>query len=226
MFSFIFGLLGRHYLEACRKEKILTMGTATTLDEALALEASGVDAVVIQGTEAGAHHGIFSTQADDPGITALELTRACSAKLKIPVVAAGGLMTGGDIEQVLKAGAQAAMLGTAFLLCPETGTSRPYRQALRDGAIRKARTRMTRAFSGRLARGIENEFLLEMDKKTSSILPFPAQNAFTRDIRNQASKLGRPEFLSLWAGAGLPKIREMGAGDLIRALAQELGSDR
>jgi nitronate monooxygenase len=135
------------------------------------------------------------------------------------VIAAGGMMTGGDIASALKAGAEAAILGTAFLLCPEAGTSRPYRQALRN-AMDDGKTRLTRVYSGRLARGIVNRFIEEMDE--TAVLPFPVQNAFTRDIRNQAVKAGSGAYLSLWAGLGVGRIREMGAGELVRVLLKEM----
>lgn len=218
-FSFVFGLLDWEYLDACKKEGILTIGTATTQDEALALEERGVDAVIAQGVEAGGHRAIFSTIASDPDIPALELTRLCSTKLHIPIIAAGGIMTGYDIAKALKAGAQAVMLGTAFLLCPEAGTSKPYRLALKE---RSSKTALTRAFSGRLARGIENRFSIEMEQSSSSILPFPAQNAFTRDIRDQATRFDKSEYISLWAGQGYNKIREMTANELIRVLCKEM----
>jgi nitronate monooxygenase len=144
------------------------------------------------------------------------LTEALVAALQIPLVASGGLMNGRDIAAVLAAGAQAAALGTAFLLCPEAGTAAVYRQALRQGGP----TRLTRAFSGRWARGLSNRFMEEME--SAPLLPFPAQNAFTRDIRQQASKAGRAEFLSLWAGEGVVQLREMGAAELVERLAMEL----
>lgn len=220
VFSFVFGLLEKHYIKECSDSGIYTIGTATTLDEAQALQESGVNAVIVQGVEAGAHRGIFSPNADDPGIGTLELTQLTSSKLRIPVIAAGGIMTGEEIARVLKAGAQAAMLGTAFLLCPEAGTSEPYRSALAKPGNKK--TRLTRAFSGRLARGIENRFMQKMDADPSKILPFPVQNAFTRDIRNQAMKKEKSDFLSLWAGTGLAKIRQMPAGDLVKTLFVEI----
>jgi nitronate monooxygenase len=215
-FTFVFGMLDEMYLRECRARGIYTIGTATTVSEALELEAAGVDAVIAQGAESGGHRGIFSPVAEDPGASTLELTAQTSKKLKIPVIAAGGIMTGAEIAQVLTAGAQAAMLGTAFLLCPEAGTGRAYRAALKKGGT----TKLTRAFSGRLARGIENRFMREIPLEAT--LPFPAQNAFTRDIRMRAATLDKPEFLSLWAGAGLGKIREMPAGRLVETLIEEM----
>jgi nitronate monooxygenase len=219
VFSFTFGLVDGAIIEACRDAGILTAGTATTVKEGLALQELGVDAVVAQGIEAGGHRGLFDAQAADEGEGAIALTQELAKTLRIPVAASGGLTNGKDIAAALSAGAQAAHIGTAFLLCDEAGTSPPYRAALR--AAKGDSTRLTRAFSGRWARGLENRFMLEMEQKTDAILPFPAQNAFTRDIRKKASEAGRAEFLSLWAGRGVADIREMPVGKLVEVLRQE-----
>jgi nitronate monooxygenase len=229
VFSFVFGLLDRRHTDACRARGILTMGTATTLSEGLALEESGVDAVVAQGVEAGGHRGIFDPGAEDPDIGILALTRSLAAKLSIPVVAAGGIMDGRGIAAALALGAQAAQMGTAFLLCDEAGTSEPYRRALegaRSGGdtrgVGHARTELTRAFSGRWARGIPNRFLNEMKRHGPAILPFPAQNAFTRDLRQKSAQAGSSELLSLWAGEGVGQIRpSISAAQLIDTLEME-----
>lgn len=220
VFSFVFGLLDRAYLNECRKLGIFTMGTATTLEEGLLLEESGVDAVVAQGFEAGGHHGIFDSEIEHPGMGVLALTQSLVAKLRIPVIAAGGIMDGKGIAAALALGAQGAQMGTAFLLCKEAGTSQPYRKALSQKGIKS--TRITRAFSGRWARGLENRFMIEMKDKAQAILPFPAQNAFTRDLRNQSAKNGSSDFLSLWAGEGVDLIRsDQSAAQIIDSLKSE-----
>lgn len=147
VFSFTFGLLDRSIVEECRRQGILTMGTATTIEEGLALEESGVDAVVAQGAEAGGHRGLFSSEQEDQLIGTFVLTRRMSLTLRIPVVASGGIMDGRGIAAALTLGAQAAHLGTAFLLCDEAGTSPAYREAHRKA--RGKETRLTRVFSGR-----------------------------------------------------------------------------
>ncbi|MFL5815402.1 MAG: NAD(P)H-dependent flavin oxidoreductase [Bdellovibrionia bacterium] len=220
VFSFVFGLLDRAYLKECQKLGILTMGTATTLEEAIALEESGVDAIVAQGFESGGHHGIFDPEIENPGMGVTALTRSLVAKLNVPVVAAGGIMDGNGIAAMLALGADAVQMGTAFLLCKEAGTSPPYREALIRKGVKK--TQITRAFSGRWARGLENRFMSEMSKKPQAILPFPAQNAFTRDIRTKSAQMGSSEFLSLWAGEGVDLIRaDFSASDLIDTLVEE-----
>ena len=151
------------------------------------------------------------------GIMALVSTLV--SRLHTPVIAAGGIMDGRGIAAALALGAQAAQLGTAFLLCDESGTSEPYRNALRDPGCK--RTQPTRAFSGRWARGLENQFIVEMASKEKTILPFPAQNAFTQDIRRKAAQLGRSEYLSLWAGQGVDLIRAVKAAALVETLFEE-----
>ncbi|MEI1278563.1 nitronate monooxygenase [Leptospira venezuelensis] len=217
VFSFTFGLLTSSYIKECKKNRIITCGTATTLEEAILAEESGVDWLVAQGIEAGGHRGIFSADEEDSGIGLFPLVRSLVRKLKIPVIAAGGIMDGAGIAAVLALGASAAQLGTAFLLCEEAGTSKPYREAL---VSKNRKTRTTRVFSGRIARGLENRFMKEMEDQL--ILPFPAQNAFTRDIRKRSAELGISDFLSLWSGQGIELIREMKAGKLVAVLFEEL----
>lgn len=216
VFSFVFGLLKPEYMRAAHKEGIFLLGTATTLTEALELEESGVDAVVLQGVEAGGHRGMFDPQAADPDISILELLAQCRMRVNIPLVAAGGFMTSQDIRNALAKGAQAVQLGTAFLTCKEAGTSEPYRKALLATSRRETKT--TRAFSGRLARGLKNAFMLEMDKNPEATLPFQAQNKFTRDIRSASAKAGSSECLSLWAGTGEGPLWTGSAMGLIQQL--------
>lgn len=214
--SFVFGLLDVDYVKAAKKENIYLIGTATTLDEALSLEESGIDAITLQGVEAGGHRGIFDAKVDDPQIGAFDLLKQCKTKIQIPLIAAGGIMNAQDIKQALQNGAQAVQMGTAFLTCKESGVSAPYKKVLLASDHRK--TRLTRAFSGRFARGIENRFMLEMVDQSDAILPFPAQNKFTRDMRNASAKAGSPDFLSLWSGSGNGTLWTGSAEELITKL--------
>jgi nitronate monooxygenase len=204
-------------VQKCRSRGICTVGTATSLPEALALQEIGVDAVVAQGVEAGGHRGIFSARAEDPAIGTLALVRLMTARLNIPVIAAGGIMDGRGIAAAAALGADAAQLGTAFLACKESGISGAYRAALLNPEPKA--TRITRSFSGRLARGLENRLMHEMEGKP--LLPFPAQNSLTQDIRRKAAELNRREFLSMWAGQAVDLIRPATAGDLVKELLAE-----
>lgn len=216
VFSFVFGPLKSECIAAAKKEKILLVGTSTTPEEALELQDSGIDAIIIQGREGGGHRGIFDANAEDPNLSLVDLLERCRQKIKIPLIAAGGLMNKEDINNILQRGADVVQMGTAFLACNEAGTSPAYRHALQTTAHRK--TKLTRAFSGRLARGIENRFMREMGAQPDAILPFPAQNAFTRDIRAASAKNNSDEFLSLWSGTGQGQLWTGSVAGLIQNL--------
>jgi nitronate monooxygenase len=194
-------------------------GTATTVDEAVALERAGVDVVVAQGSEAGGHRGTFDdAKADSSLVGTLALVPQIVDAVRVPVVASGGIMDGRGIAAALALGAGAAQLGTAFLTCDEAGVPDAYKQAILDA--HEDETRVTRAFSGRAARGIVNRFMREIDA-AGDVLPFPLQNALTRPLRTAAATQGRAEFLSLWAGQGVRMARRQTAADLVAALVKE-----
>ena len=218
-FSFVFGLLPAEYIREAKQAGIPLIGTATTIEEARALEDSGVDAITLQGFEAGGHRGIFDAHAPDPAIGLRDLLAQCVEKIRVPLIAAGAIMTASDIRAAMQAGAQAVQMGTAFLACTEAGTSAPYRARLLETPER--RTRTTRAFSGRFARGIENRFMDEMETKGAAILPFPAHNKFTRDIRGASTAKGSADFLSLWAGTGKGELWQGSAAALIDHLFEQ-----
>jgi nitronate monooxygenase len=153
-------------------------------------------------------------------VPTLELVRQVRARVATPVIASGGLMDGHDIASALAAGAAAVALGTAFLACPESGASGAYKRAVL--AADKDTTVVTRAFSGRPARGLKNEFIARLEGKQRIILPYPAQNALTRAMRSAAAARGDAGFLSLWAGRGVARARALPAGELVRCLAKEL----
>jgi nitronate monooxygenase len=195
-------------------------GTATTVDEAIALEVAGVDAVIAQGSEAGGHRGTFLGLAEASMVGTMALVPQIVDAVKVPVVASGGIMDGRGIAAALALGADAVQMGTAFLTADEAGASDAYRAqilAAKDNA-----TRLTSAFSGRFARGIRNRFMEEVDAAGGdAILPFPAQNALTRPLRTAAAKQGRAELLSLWAGQGTRLARSLPAAQLVALLAAE-----
>jgi nitronate monooxygenase len=204
-------------VEAVKNRGICLIGTATTVAEAVGLRRSGVDAVVAQGSEAGGHRGSYTASFEAGMIGTMALVPQMADAVDVPVIASGGIMDGRGIAAALALGAAAVQLGTAFLTCPEAGTPAPYRRALLDSA--EDSTRITPAFSGRPARGIDNRFLREM--ADAEILPFPWQNALTRPLRTRAAELGRADLLSLWAGQGLRLVRELPAAELVRALVAE-----
>jgi nitronate monooxygenase len=219
VFSFTFGLLPPEDLRALRAAGVFVMGTATSAREARALEAAGVDAIVAQGSEAGAHRGTFLGPPERALTGTLALVPQVVDAVSLPVVAAGGIMDGRGVAAALALGARAASLGTAFLACPESGASRPYKDALLARAGGDDATAITRAFTGRPARGLRNRFLEEMDG--APVLPYPLQHALTADLRREAAKAGKPDLLSLWAGQGAPLARARPAAELVRDLASE-----
>ena len=220
VFSFTFGIPPRKILDACRAAGIVTMGTATSVAEARALEEAGVDSICAQGAEAGGHRGTFDRNADPPLVGTMALIPQISDAVRIPVVAAGGIMDGRGVAAALALGAQAASLGTAFLLCPEAGTSAPYRAALREA--RDDSTVITRAFSGRAARGLANRFTREMSG--APLAPYPVQNSLTRELRAAAARAGDSGLLSLWAGQGAALARELPAAELVAQIMREANS--
>jgi nitronate monooxygenase len=196
------------------------IGTATTAEEGRLLADAGVDAIVAQGSEAGAHRGTFAAPFEEAMVPTLQLVRQLRAVVTALVIASGGLMDGRDVASALAAGASAVALGTAFLACPESGASVAYKQAVL--ATHTDTTVVTRAFSGRPARGLRNEFIARLEGNPKAILPYPLQNALTRAMRTAAAQRGEAGFLSLWAGQGVARARAMPAGELVGCLVEEM----
>jgi nitronate monooxygenase len=222
IFSFTFGIPSAESMRRLRENGIFTIGTATTAEEGRALAAAGVDAIVAQGAEAGAHRGTFIGEFDSSMVPTLDLTRAIRKAVALPVIASGGLMDGNDIAGAFEAGATAVQLGTAFLVCPEAGTPEAHKKAIL--ATRTDTTVVTRAFSGRPSRGLRNAFIDKLDGKQDYILPFFLQNALTRPMRAAAAKQGNADFLSLWAGQGFARARALPTAELVKILAAEMKS--
>lgn len=220
LFSFTFGVPSADQIAALKQRDIAVSGTATTLEEARQLVDAGVDAVVAQGAEAGAHRGSFAAPFEDSMVPLTALVRDIRSALEVPVVASGGLMDGRDIAAALALGAVAVQLGTAFLPCPESGAPAVYKRALLDAKVDT--TVITRAFSGRPARGIKNTFISMVDAKPETILPFRQQNDLTRPMRNAAGVQNAAGYMSLWAGQGVARSRAMPAGELVARLLEEM----
>ncbi|GAA3304435.1 nitronate monooxygenase [Streptomyces cinereospinus] len=222
--SFHFGVPSRDVLDALRRAGTLTLVTATTADEALAVEQAGADGVIVQGAEAGGHQGTHRDVPENDGsaIGLLSLLGQVREAVGLPLVAAGGVMRGGQIAAVLAAGAAAAQLGTAFVATPESGASAVHKRALTDPLF--ARTELTRAFSGRPARGLVNRFLREHGPYAPAA--YPEVHHLTSPIRKAAAKAGDAQGMALWAGQGHRMARELPAGQLVEVLAAELDAAR
>ncbi len=219
VFSFTFGIPSEEQLRRLRDAGIITVGTATTVREGLRLEEEGVDIVVAQGSEAGGHRGTFLGDFRDALIGTMALVPQMVDALSVPVVAAGGVMDGRGLAAALILGAEAAQMGTAFLACEESGAHPEFKAAVLGAADDE--TAITRAFSGRAARGLKNRFLVEVGMREAELPPFPIQNALTRDVRAAAQRQDRLEFMSLWAGQAVRLARRTTAGDLVRETAEE-----
>ncbi len=220
VFSFTFGLPSVDQLARIRAAGITTLGTATTVEEGSLLTVAGVDGIVAQGAEAGAHRGSFAAPFEQSMVSTLDLVRGIADISPVSVVASGGIMDGRNIALALAAGAAAVQLGTAFLACPESGASAAYKRAILNA--KKDTTVITRAFSGRPARGLANEFISRWQGREQCILPFPQQNMLTRPMRTTAMKRDDTRFLSLWAGTGVARVRSLPAAELVRVLMEEL----
>jgi nitronate monooxygenase len=198
VFSFIFGIPPREVLEECRAKSIVTIGTATTPEEGAALREAGVDAIVASGFEAGGHRGSFLRSAEDSLTGTLSLVPQIAGAVDVPVVAAGGIADARGLIAALALGAEAVQMGTAFLACEESGASLLHRHALRGK--KAGHTALTKGFTGRLARGIHNRLLEELNRERTEILPYPLQRSLVRNLAIPAEAAGRSDLLPLWAG--------------------------
>ena len=219
VFSFTFGIPTPGVLAKLHHRNIAILGTATTVDEARQLAAAGVDAVIAQGSEAGGHRGTFAAPFETALIGTMALVPQVVDAVGIPVVAAGGIMDGRGMVAAEALGASAVQMGTAFLTCQEAGAPDSYKAAIRSA--RGEHTALTRAFSGRPARGIVNEFMQTMSGRDEAVLPYPLQNAATRPLRSEAAVRGDTRLLSLWAGQGAALARDLSATDLVHQLVEE-----
>jgi len=222
--SFHFGCPTRDVLDSLSRAGTLTLVTATTPEEAQAVQWAGADGVIVQGVEAGGHQGTHrdNPETDGSGLGLLSLIAQVRETVQIPVVAAGGIMRGSQIAAALAAGASAAQLGTAFLATPESGANALHKEALTNPLF--VRTQLTRAFSGRPARGLMNRFMREHGPYAPAA--YPEVHHLTAGLRKAAAKAGDAQGMALWAGQGHRLARELPAGQLVEVLAAELDAAR
>lgn len=217
VFSFVFGIPARAILEECRRLGIVTIGAATTVEEALAIEEAGVDMVVATGFEAGGHRPSFLRRAEDSLMGTMALVAIVRDRARIPVIAAGGIANGRGVAAALALGAGAVQLGTAFLACEESGASATHRDALFGEG--NGRTILSRAMTGRLARYLINGYIDEFESAGTRALPYPAQGWLTEPMRRRASELGRRDRMALYASQATPLARHRTVAALMGALA-------
>lgn len=219
--SFHFGLPSGEAIAALREAGIVLLASATSLAEAQSVQAAGIDAVVAQGWEAGGHRGIFDPAGLDERLPALALTRLLAEALEIPVIMAGGVMTGADIAAALSAGASAAQLGTAFIDSPESMADAAYRATLHSSAANN--TTILTGISGRPARCLSNDFTAWAAAQGSVQVPdYPIAYDAGKALNAAAKAAGENGFGAQWAGMGAPQARSMPAGELVNVLAQEM----
>jgi len=198
VFSFIFGIPPREILEECRMKGIVTIGAATTPEEGAALQEAGVDAVVASGFEAGGHRGSFLRPAEDSLTGTLSLIPQVVDMVDVPVIAAGGIGDARGVVAAMALGAEAVQMGTVFLACEESGASRLHRETLRRRDAKH--TALTKGFTGRLARGIRNRILEDLNQAGTEILPYPLQRELVRNLTIAAEAAGRADLVPMWAG--------------------------
>jgi nitronate monooxygenase len=219
-FSFIYGIPSKQILDEFRRRGIVLIGTATTVDEAVALEQAGVDVIAASGFESGGHRGSFLQPSEDSLTGTMSLVPLVVDAVKLPVVAAGGIGDARGIVAAFALGAEGVQMGTAFLACEESGANAHHRHALLSGQAKQ--TTLTRGFTGRLARGIKNRLLDELNRKDAEILPYPLQRALVRNLSIPAEKAGRADLLQLWAGQSANLSRHTDVHALLDTLVSEV----
>ncbi len=221
--SFTFGVLDAADVARLKAAGSYVIGTATHVAEGIAWRDAGADAVCAQGAEAGGHRGTFIDAEKNPLVGTMALVPQLVDALDIPVLAAGGIMDGRGIAAALALGAQAAQMGTAFLPCAESAIAPDWRRRLL--ASRDTETSVTRAITGRYARGIRNALMDRLEAEPARVAPYPVQNALTQELRQAAARSDRGDYLSLWSGQGGPLARGrrtgVSAAELIDALDAE-----
>ncbi len=216
VFSFVFGIPDREILRACRKRGILTLGAATTVEEAVALEEAGVDMMVATGSEAGGHRPSFLRSAELSLTGTLALVPQVVDAVGVPVIAAGGIADARGVAAAMQLGAKAVQIGTAFLACDESGCAPAHRRALFSPAA--SRTRLSRRPTGRLARFMVNPLLEQLESHDFDLLPYPHQGWFNGRVKKAMLEIDNEDWLPLYAGQGARLLRHHTAETLMKSL--------
>jgi nitronate monooxygenase len=219
VFSFMFGIPSADILEQCRRLGIVTVGAATTLDEAIALESAGVDLIIASGFEAGGHRPSFLASAESSVTGTFVLVQLIKEKVKTPVIAAGGIANGRGVAAALALGADAAQIGTAFLATNESNATAKHKQMLFSDAARY--TTLSRAFTGRLGRGIVSRIAKELVNDQKDFLPFPLQTQFMSHLRTAALEQQKWDMILFWGGQIAPLLKHTKAKDLMKSIIEE-----
>jgi len=215
--SFHFGLPSPALLARVKSWGSKVLSSATTVEEAIWLEAHGVDAVIAQGVEAGGHRGMFLTADLTTQVGTFALVPQVVRAVKVPVIAAGGIADRAGVEAALDLGAAGVQVGTSFMRCPEATTSAIHRRAL--GSVAARHTALTNLFTGRPARGIVNRLMRELGPMGDRAPAFPLATAAIAPIRARAEAAGSGDFSPLWSGQNASGCLEIPAAELTRRLA-------
>jgi nitronate monooxygenase len=218
--SFHFGLPSAELLARVRSAGAKIFSSATTVDEALWLEAQGVDAIIAQGLEAGGHRGMFLSEDLTTQVGTFALLPQMVRAVRVPVIAAGGIADASGVAAAMRLGAAGVQIGTAYMLCPEASTSAVHRSALKSVAARH--TAITNLFTGRPARGIVNRLMRTLGPISAAAPAFPLAPAAIAPLRAHAERQGSGDFSPLWSGQNASACREIPAGELTRALAADV----
>jgi nitronate monooxygenase len=219
--SFTFGLPSGDMIRELKAHDIVLLGTATTVREAIEIENIGMDAVVVQGSEAGGHRGNFISGDKESLIGLMSLIPQVADKVSIPVISAGGIMDGRGLMASLCLGANGVQMGTAFLTCAESGAPELHKDSILNA--REDQIVLTNAFSGKWARGIKNHFIEKMQKDDASFPVFPVQNALTQPIRKASAAQTNPDFMSLWSGQSPGLAKKQTVEALIKSIMADAG---
>ena len=219
VFSFMFGALSADVLEQCKRSGIVTVGAATTLDEAIFLESTGVDMIIASGFEAGGHRPSFLASAESSLTGTFVLLQLIREKVKTPIIAAGGIANGKGVAAALALGASAAQIGTAFLACDESNALPIHREMLFSDAAKY--TTLSRAYTGRLGRGLTSRVAKEISGKEKDVLPFPLQTTLISPLRKAALEQQKWDMILFWGGQIAPILKHKKAKELMHSLIEE-----
>jgi nitronate monooxygenase len=218
--SFTFGALDKPRIDALHAQGAKVIGTATCVREARQLADLGCDAIVASGIEAGGHRATFALPFEQAQVGLFALLPQAAAAVEVPLIAAGGVMNAEQAAAALLLGASGVQLGSALLRTPESGASAAYKAAL--VGVEDIGTRQTRAFSGRPARGVVNRMMAELDAVSADTPAYPIHNKLTAELRAEANRQGRAEFVSLWAGQSVALATDLPAAEVVRRIGAEL----
>ncbi|TLS36039.1 NAD(P)H-dependent flavin oxidoreductase [Pseudalkalibacillus caeni] len=220
--SFTFGIPSEEVIGQLKQANVTVVGTATTVKEAILNEKAGMNVVVVQGSEAGGHRGTFEESSEGSMIGLMSLVPQVVDQVNIPVIAAGGIMDGRGIKASFCLGAQGVQMGTAFLTCEESGANELHKKEILKAT--EDQTVITKAFSGKAARGIQNDFIETMKAYEDSLPAYPVQNTLTKGIRKAAATQGKPAYMSLWSGQSPRLSKNQSVDELITGIVAQAES--